>query len=163
MRFIAAAIVGLCVVTAALAQEEPPAPTESPAFSLRLEPTTRPLQRAYPERALARGVAGVVHLCCTAGADRRISCEVGVEWPNNRSFGDAGLALMNGRTLTEESFAQLQNVPGATFRVPIRWQTVPAPPELDGVIQRIDSETENLCGPGTGRAPEYIVIEGRRL
>lgn len=161
MRRIAAAlIVGVCVVGASFAQTE--APTASRPQFFDLEPSERPRERSYPQRALERGVAGVVHLCCRANAVRDVSCEVAVEWPSNYAFGESALSLMRGRRLTEQAAENLQDVPGATFRVPIRWQTVPVPSELDGVVARIDNETVDLCGPGTGAAPDYIVIEARR-
>ena len=162
MRWMAAAlVVGFCVVGASFAQSE--APTASRPQFFDLEPLERPRERNYPQRALERGVAGVVHLCCRANAARDVSCEVAVEWTNNFRFVESELSLMHGRRLTEQAAQNLQDVPGATFRVPIRWQTMPTPPELDGVVARIDSETIDLCGPGTGAAPDYIVIEARRL
>ncbi len=176
MRVMAIALVALCIAGVGLAQEAVPpetAPPEAvspeavspegrPQF-FAWEPSDQALRRVYPERAMTRGVAGVVHLCCTANASRDIACEVAVEWPRGQGFGDASLLLVRGRRLTEQAFADLQSVPGATFRVPVRWQVLPPPPELDGVVARIDSETMDLCGPGTGGTPDYVVVEGQRV
>jgi hypothetical protein len=117
----------------------------------------------YPSVALGQGMAGVVHLCCTARADRSLDCQVALEWPRGRGFGSTAMRMAHELHVSENSYAALQAAPNASFQVPVRWEVVPAPPELAGVVQRMHDGARDLCGPNTGEAPEYIVIQAQRM
>ena len=177
MRWFSSAIViAACIAGAALAQDDQGPTTDSaqaaeaispeqsaPAFTPQWEDRSARLARMYPTRALERGMAGIVHLCCTARADRRLDCNVAIEWPENQSFGSTALRYANGLRLTESSYAELLTQQNQTIHFPFRWHTEPAPEELDGIARQVRAQAVDICGPGTGEPPEYIVISARRL
>ncbi len=51
------------------------------------------IDRAYPQRALTRGVTGVVVLECLIGFDGRLDCEIADERPGSWGFGAAAMSL----------------------------------------------------------------------
>jgi hypothetical protein len=164
MRWIVTlAIIVLCVAGGAFAQDEPLAETRS--FIPVFEPRSDHGGRAYPRRALEERVAGIVHLCCRAREDRSLDCDAAVEWPANRGFAGAALTLIREAKLTQDSYGDLQSRAQHSFRMPIRWQVSPAPEALEEAARQIEEQTQDLCGPGTGRAnpADYIRIEASRL
>jgi|GEM_PF-2999869 len=170
MRLIAAAIIGLCIAGAALAQEaidQAPPPNDAEAAE-RFFPTWEPLEegsvrRVYPDRALQRGMAGITHLCCTPQPDRTLACDVAIEWPENYGFGRSARRFIEPRILTTESFTALQARSDARVHVAFRYELLPTPPRLDQVADQIRAQADNLCGPASGPAPDYIRITGQRL
>jgi hypothetical protein len=153
------AVLAITLLGAAVAQEDPLAgDAGSIAFDPEFEPW-QPTGRTFPERAMDRSASGVVHLCCRAREDRTLDCSVGYETTERFRFGPASLDLLRNFRLTPASYAELQARQTQTMRIPIRWQTTPIPPNMDEVVQRIESATENLCGPGTSiDANSYIEI-----
>jgi len=153
------ALLAVAIVGAATAQDNQ---TANEAFSPRFEDHhwRGPL---YPRQGREAGVAGIVHLCCRARVDRTLACEIGVEWPRGRGFGDASLRIANALHLTQASYTQSQSL--TAFRLPVRWQIAPTPPALDEAEARIDVDTVDLCGPNTGRAApdDYLVITAERV
>jgi hypothetical protein len=163
---LVAVLLAAILAGGALAQEEGVArDADAEVFQPAYESRSHHSRPFFPERALRRQAHGIVHLCCRAREDRTLDCSVGFETPERLRFGAASLNLVQDLRLTPASYEQLQQRPAQAFRIPIRWQVTPVPEEFHETVQRIDAETENLCGPGTGRArPEdYIVIEGTRI
>lgn len=174
MRGLAAAVVvAACVGGAALAQDVPPPIAEgavaapdgqsAPVFTPQWEDRGRRLARMYPTNALERGVAGIVHLCCTARTDRRLNCRVAIEWPEDHSFGSTALRYASGLRLTEASYAELQTQQTQTIQFPFRWHVEPPPAELDGIVRSVRAQATDVCGPGTGEPPDYIAISARKM
>jgi hypothetical protein len=164
MRWIAiASVLALCLARAALAQSQsaPAAEAFRPAF----ERPSEDVRRYYPTRALERGVPGIVLLCCRAREDRSLDCSPGAEWPQRHDFGPASLRLAETLRLTPDSYLQLRARAQQTFLLPVRWQAPPVPDELDAVAQRINEQSAEVCGAGTGRAhtEDYVLIEGVRI
>jgi protein TonB len=90
---------------------EPRAAIISPAH-VRTEPSIEQMERAYPARALRRGVAGRVVLRCQVELDGRLSqCAVLSEEPRGYGFAEAAIRLAEQDTV---GFPQLvDNAPAA--------------------------------------------------
>lgn len=160
MRFIAITIVGLCVVTAALAQEEPsPATTWQPEWDAR--PSARDFGRAYPPGAIANRTPGTVHLCCTPRDNGSLDCQTGFEWPQEQGFAQATLRAARAFRLTPASLAAYRADPNAVLHIPIVFRPSRLRPEYAEALHRIESVTHGICAPeGAERGPllEPIVV-----
>jgi hypothetical protein len=123
MRLITAGLVALCIATAALAQEAPPAMT----YNWDARPDAMAFARAYPERAVQGNVEGAAVMCCTVNEDRRLNCRVPLEWPAGYGFGAATLSIARDFRLSENTYAQIRNDPDHMIRRTIRWQISGSP------------------------------------
>jgi hypothetical protein len=94
-----------------------------------------------------------------------LDCSPGAEWPPRHDFGPASLRLAETLRLTPDAYLQLRARAQQTFLLPVRWQAPPVPDELDAVAQRINDQSVEVCGAGTGRArtEDYMLIEGVRI
>lgn len=157
MRAALFPLVVLFLAGMAAAQDTAP---PSGAFQAVFEPTPwrGPL---YPGRALDRRASGLVHLCCSAQPDRRLNCRVALQEPRWSSFSEAALRYANGLLLTPDSFSDLQARPAHEFPVSIRYDIAPISSEQDQRAQQLRDQAHDLCGPGTGPAPDYIAITAR--
>jgi hypothetical protein len=160
MRFIAIAIVGLCVVTAALAQEEAPTATNwQPEWEAL--PSARDFARAYPPGAIADRTPGTVHLCCTPRDNGSLDCRSAFEWPQEQGFAQATLRAARAFRLTPASLAAYRADPNAVLHIPIVYSSSRLRPEYAEALQRIESATHGICAPeGADRGPllEPIVV-----
>lgn len=148
MRWVAAAIVGLCVASAALAQE-------TPAFAPRFEarPGGRDFANNYPRPALRNGIQGIVVLCCTVSADRRYNCEAAFEAPQGQGFGDASVVIGREFILTPESYAEYQARPHR-IRQALRWTFQQEQSEaFNAASRQIAEQTANICAPSAETVP----------
>ncbi len=101
---LSVAVIGASIAGASLAQEAP-APSR---YSPRYENTGAPFVSPYPGEQLGRR-SGVVVLCCTPDATRRLSCDIASEAPERRGFGaTAERSHETTRALTAESYAEYQ-------------------------------------------------------
>lgn len=153
-------VIAVALVGAAVAQDDTIVDAaDSAGFSPDFEPW-QPTGRTFPERAMLQGASGIVHLCCRARENRTLDCSVGYETSEPFRFGRASIDLLRTRKLTPESYAELQTRETQAFRIPLRWQSMPVPENLDEVAEHIDNTTENLSGPGTGgvRPDSHIEI-----
>lgn len=159
MRSLAAAVVIVaCIAGAALAQDSPPPARFQPQWDER--PSARDFARHMPLDVIENGVPGVVHLCCTPRDDRRLDCRVGFEWPQQRGFGDASLRIAQTFRLTPDSLAAFRSNPEAWLQIPILFRPSHAPPQFEGISQRIREGTRGLCAPaGADPGPPLEPIE----
>lgn len=149
----------VCISGVAIAQD-----TASTSTSAAFDPDFEPLSsgqawnRLYPIRATERGVSGFAFLCCGANSDRSLACRVAYETPEDYGFGDAALYLASRRRLTVDGYAALQARPVQQFAIPVRYHTVPAPASFEALSQQARDNATDLCGAGTGPAPDYITV-----
>lgn len=166
MRLAAVALIVLCIAGAALAQQTQPseAPPSAAPFVAQWESQNRLSPRpAYPERALERGVAGLVHLCCSVQTDGSLACQPLVEWPDDYGFGAAAQSFAQAQRITPDSVAEMRARQIERLHVAMRYQVGTTPARLDRIADQLRDATTNLCGPNSGPAPDYIRIEVTRL
>jgi protein TonB len=111
---------------AALAQEPPPVAAPSPptitAPDWRRTPSAEDVARAYPERAVRKGVEGFSAIRCQVTKDGTMTgCVVVREEPSDAHFGEAALSLaplFRLRPLQKNGLP----VEGASLTIPIRFR-----------------------------------------
>lgn len=85
----------------------------------RGQPSAEDMRRAYPAKALAEHLGGVVILGCEVAVTGRLErCMVVSETPPAYGFGAAALTLA-GKFLMEPKLQNGRPVPGAAVRIPI--------------------------------------------
>jgi TonB family protein len=86
---------------------------------LRGQPTAEDVRKAYPAKALAERIGGVVVLGCEVATTGRLErCAVVSETPPAYGFGAAALTL-TGKFLMEPKMQGGRPVAGGTVRIPI--------------------------------------------
>jgi TonB family protein len=101
------------------------APSAAPRLSAipwRERPSERDYQRAYPRRALDRGISGRVLLRCTILERGDVTCVIVEETPADAGFGAAALRLSR-RFRMHTEFEGGQSTVGATIEVPVEFKT----------------------------------------
>lgn len=111
IRTVLAALALCAAPLAAQAQLGPPI--------FRGQPTAEDMRRAYPAKAAAEHLGGVVILGCEVAVTGRLErCVVVSETPGSYGFGAAALTLA-GKFLMEPKLQNGRPVPGAAVRIPI--------------------------------------------
>lgn len=161
-RLAASFVIAVCVAGAALAQDaqQDRPPTFVPQFEQRTD--GRGAARVMPPQMLDRGESGVAHLCCTPRADRSLDCQVALEWPERRRFGQTALQFAEGMYLTQASFEDYQTQPGRMVHIPVEFRLLPIRREVAEALDGIAVRTQNLCGP-TSAPVEPIVVTVSRV
>ncbi len=135
------ALIAACIASAAIAQEQAPTP-----FQWEERPTARSFSRARPQRSYSEGVSGYSLMCCSVRPDRRLSCEVAVDWPSGYGFDRAAQRVMGDFRLTEESYAALADQ-DVRIRRGIVWLVGGATPEFEAALGQIHEATKATCMP----------------
>jgi hypothetical protein len=139
-----AAIFGVCVAGAALAQT-------AVLDMSGLEWDDRPedaFSRRYPPAAQEREIPGAAVVCCTVNAQRRLDCETAFEWPAGFGFGQATIAVMREYRLSQTSYEQLMASPDRNLpiRRTMRWLLPDRlTPETTAAFDRISVAAQNMC------------------
>lgn len=155
-----AVAVGVCIAGAAIAQEQ-----IATRINWDERPSARDFFRAYPDRARESGVAGYSLLCCAVTADRRLACDVAVDWPSDQGFAAAAQRVARKFRMSEESFAAYRGS-GRRVRHGIVWQGRGAIPELSAALAQIHEATRSTCmPPGAEAEPgvDDIVVTTRPI
>jgi len=114
-------IMGAREPSAELSADDPASARRLTSIPWREQPSARDLRRAYPRRALERGVAGQVLLRCTILPRGEVDCAVAEEAPSDMEFGAAALRLSSRfRMLTH--LEDGQSTAGAVIEVPIEFK-----------------------------------------
>ena len=152
-----------CVAGIAAAQSTTtPTPFALGPFSATVEPVQNGVH-VYPKHAIDEDVGGVAFLCCTARADRSLDCRVANESPSRFGFGDAAMHFASAAHLTADSYAALLARPVQLFALAMRFQIANATVNTDAMAQQARTSATDLCGPGTGPAPDYIPVTGQKV
>lgn len=165
MRAIVLTCAALLIAGVAAAQGTSVAPAAAPsAFEPQFDERPDPLRaRMYPERALERSVQGLAFACCTAQADRTLRCRPASERPDRSGFAASTSSFMRGARLTEASAAALQARSQTEFAIGMLYQINGSSPQLDAVAAQVRARATDVCGVGTGPAPEFIVVTASRV
>jgi hypothetical protein len=159
------AVISLSVIGSAIALQETTPSADASRFVADLErrpDAGLPPGPIYPQHALRVGASGVVHLCCTAGADRTLACEVAREWPDDEGFGSRALQLADTMRLTEASHQLYLTRPDARVHLPVRFNLRPLSDDFARESQRIEAEAATACGASNGPT-EPLVISAERV
>jgi hypothetical protein len=105
----------------ALAQE-PTAPAQPPEWRFDEMPDGRAFVQRYPTTAQELNLSGVAALCCTVRRNRRLSCNVVYEFPEDRGFGNASQSLAREFRVSQASYEALQARGELTSRRVISWR-----------------------------------------
>jgi TonB family protein len=112
------------VIAAAPALQTEPPRGEHAGAKIRWAstPSAAEMQKAYPARALDRGVGGLSAITCKiAAAGDLTDCRVASEAPEAYGFGKASLAIARRFRLAPESAAALRGGGAGSVTLPIRW------------------------------------------
>jgi hypothetical protein len=130
-------------------------------FYPNLEPT-HDAAGGFPPNAIEEGKSGVAFLCCSAKPDRSLDCHIGSETPQHFGFGDAAMRFAHGAHLTTEAYTFLEGRPVQQFALSMHYRFMPVSDTEQQTADAALTAATDLCGAGTGPAPNYITISAER-